>query len=605
MSRTKQSRRLRPHFESLEARQLLSSSAQFIGFSNVDTTGPTAAVGPGGYENLHIQLTLSLSSPGQSTTLDYLNIAGPPDFQWTYHFPTYGDPNAYGDPNPQANPKITVSYEAIAPNATNEIVDVFFSPVVQYVNPTTGVTSFPLLPNGSTLAITAKYTTNSGQITTDSGLNVTATGLTTAIPYDPAPTLPGFGVTYPGTAGVQTSDGMGHVNITLPDGSLINNATAELSDVAGLYWNYGVTLGRGELGIFSITYSNVNGVYSADIAFPPERDEAGTDMTFLFQLGSSSTEYVTNISIPSNIHTDPNLRDGGPISTSTPIVTLSPTSSVNMVMYTSGGVQSGPVDIQTFLNMGFKNVELADGLIGGIYTINEQLNIPSGMILQGADSNVTLMFTMSSVTQGVINFAYSHITLEGFKIRFGTSPVNFLGLNGHNPAIISDLEDLPYPNEGDMHSRVDLNVENLDIQVPETLIGPIGDNGATPAVSTVIMGPYDSGTIQGNTIRGGAISVAFGPWLISGNKILGTVQGTVSENAFAVSSGHDVTIGGTTAGAANTFSVNNPAQDGTIDRFFVGSNSGYNIQLLSNVIQGNAGEPAPIPNGTSSMQGTG
>ena len=81
MSRNKPRHRFRPRFDGLEGRSLLSSSAQFIGFARVDTTGPTAALGPGVYKNLDLRLVLPLNSNGQATVLDELSITGPTGFQ--------------------------------------------------------------------------------------------------------------------------------------------------------------------------------------------------------------------------------------------------------------------------------------------------------------------------------------------------------------------------------------------------------------------------------------------------------------------------------------------------------------------------------------------
>ena len=604
MSRDKPKRRLRPRFESLESRGLLSSSAQFIGFGNVDTTGPTAAVGPGGYKNLDLKLVLPLGSSGRATNLQYLNIAGPAGFQWTF-----GNQGS-GDSNPRADPKITVAPGVIDSRAMTETYEISISPVVLFVDPITGSASTSSLPNNSRLSFTDEYTiAGAMQATTDTpqsdpALIVTATGLDQNL-ADPAPTLPALGFeTYPGTAAVQTPDGNGHILINnLPIGSVINPATAELSDVAGLYWNTDTanngSHGRPELEM-SISYSNDNTI--ANVAFPPERDEMGTTMTFRFQLNGSPTDYVTDVAM-GDVHTDPNQRDGGPVNPNATPVMVSPTSSAtpNMVTYTTGGTQSRPVDIQTFLNMGFRNIVLTDGPTGGVYTINEQLNIPSGMILQGADSNVTLNFTMSSVTQGVIDFASSHITLKGFKIRFQDSTVSFTGLDGSAPAIISDLEAQQVQNQDNQHSRVDLNIENLDIQAPYVPFAPntadasdTNPRGAINTVYTVEMGQFDSGTIAGNTIRGGTVQVYFGPWQISGNQVLGAVQGTLSDNAFGINGGHDVSL------SNNTVTDLNTAQNGSIDRFLTANGSGYNFNLSLNTVGGNIGMPAPNPNGPSS-----
>ena len=626
MGRTKPRFPLRPLFERLESRSLLSSSAQYSGVSNLDLSGPTAAIGPGGYRNIELKLSLPLDPSGQATSLNYLNIQAtvpnyqnlgePSSIQWSY-----GTQISRGDSNPQAAPNIAIDPEPISSGATTEVIDVYISPVVQYVDPNTGSTSNLTLQNGSTLSLTDKYTLSDRTATTDTPQVDQALVIPVSDPNlsqnlaDPAPTLPALDfVTVSGTAEPQSPDGKGHITITnLPAGSVINTAAAVLTDVTGFYWNTGFangdSHGRAEL---AMTISPSNNNTTADIAFPAERDEAGTTMTFRFQLvGSSqeysSKEYVTDVAIPASIHTDPNLRDLGPIDPTISTLMVSPTTTPDMVTYTDVSNQVQTVDIQALLDAGYKNITLTGGSTGEIYTIDKSLTINSGMILQGSDTNVTLNFTMASVFQGAINFNASHITLNRFKIRFENTSVNFTGNAGQAPAIISDVE------HGGQNSRVDLNIENLDIQAPFV---PSGRNGAEKSsdpdptgvsnadgsiitVETVEMGDYDSGTITGNTIYGGTIHVQFGPWTISDNHILGAVQGTLNLGVFTLSGGHDVTVFNNTA-----FDLN-PIQNGVIDRFFVASNGGYNINLISNHIDadgasiasvGNIGEPAPTPN---------
>ena len=626
MSRTKLRRRFKPRFDGLESRSLLSSSAQFVGFSAVDTTGPTAAIGPGGYTNLDLEVVLPLNPNNQPTSLDYLNITGPTGFQWTYGTQSGGVSNA------QAAANVTVAPGVINTQSATETYQISISPVVYYVNPKTGTGSNITIPNNSQLSLTDQYTL-AGTTTIDSwqsdpALVVTATGLNQNL-ADLTPPIPALGfVTYPGTAEPQSaSNGYGHISITnLPAGTTIKNASAELSDVAGLYWNTDSlnsdSYGRGEL-VMTISQSTnaSNNTVTADVAFPPLRDEAGSTMTFRFRLNNdpTNTVYVTDVAFPSTLHTDPNLRDGGPVNLNSTPVMVSPTASStpNMVTYTYDGSSYGPTDIQTLLDMEYQNLEFTDGSTGGIYTINEPLNIHSRMILKAADANVTFMFTMPSVTQGVINFYSSHITLDGFKVRFSNSNVAFTAASNSDgiPAIISGQAALHASDYGEQIGLafVDINVENLDIQAPyfpqardprtDTSSDPdptgVGNaQGAIHAIYTIDMGGNDSGTITGNTIYGGPIHVYNGPWTIDSNQVLGAVQGSLSNEAFQVNSGHDITLND------NTVTDLNPTQNGIIDRFFVANGSGYNFNLTSNHVgvdgaaSGNIGMPAVDP-GTS------
>ena len=516
--------------------------------------------------------------------------------------------------------------------ALTETYEISISPVVYNVDPNTGNGSNLTLPNNSQLSLTDQYSIAGSSPTTDTwqsdpSLIVTATGLSQSLADTPPP-IPALGFeTYPGTAEPQSaSNGYSHISISnLPAGMTINTASAELSDVAGLYWNTDSmnfdSYGRGELVmVITPTTNATNNTVTEDIAFPPLRDEAGSTMTFRFQLNNdpTNTVYVTDVAFPSTLHTDPNLRDGGTVDPNMTPVIVSPTSSStpNMVTYTYGGNSYGPTDIQALLDMKYPVLEFTDGSTGGVYTINEQLNIHSRMILKAADANVTFQFTMSSVTQGVINFYSSHITLEGFKVRFSNSSVVFTAAPNSDgeSAIISGQAEL-FANSYNLQygqAFVDINIENLDIQAPyfpqpNNTNDKSGDPDPTGAgnpagsintVYTIDMGSNDSGTITGNTIYGGTIRVFNGPWTISSNQILGAVKGTLSDNAFGVNSGHDIALDD------NTVTDLNPTQNGIIDRFFVANGSGYDFNLTNNHVgvdgaaSGNIGLPAVDP-GTS------
>ena len=139
-------RMLVPLAHELESRRLLSVAATFLGFTDVDLTGPTAAPGPDGTQSLHIQVTgLSLDG-NQVEPIDGVTITGPTGFNWTYGI----TPSSPNDANQQAGPGVQVVLTALSGGSSGD-ADIYFSPVVQQIG-STGQISYATLPNNSTLS---------------------------------------------------------------------------------------------------------------------------------------------------------------------------------------------------------------------------------------------------------------------------------------------------------------------------------------------------------------------------------------------------------------------------------------------------------------------
>ncbi len=438
-------RRLRPYLDRLEGRRLLASSAQYAGVSPVDLAGPTAAVGPGGYTDLEIKVTVPNSSlPTNPTKLNSLTImdSANANFNWAF-----GNPTANGIYNPTATATIVVQRET--PNTSNGTLtfDAYFSPDVAVVNLNSGATTTQQLPSGNTpLTITDNYTVfdSSGNPTTYSessssytALNVTITNLGSNLADSPTAPFSTTAGTYPGQIQLQTSDGNAHLLLSgLPANASINPATAELSDAAGLIWFSNTTTNyphsRGELALTLGSATTANGTASQQINFPPERHETGATLTLLYQLNGASTSwYITDIAVPAAVgndpYTNPNLRDGTAINPNATPLVVAPTSpnTPDMVTYQSGG-KTVTASLQSLLNSTtYPIIDLGDDTSGnGTYTISQPIAIEHGMILQGQGSNIALNFTMTSLVQGAINFYASHITLNNFAIKFSTT-VNY------------------------------------------------------------------------------------------------------------------------------------------------------------------------------------
>jgi hypothetical protein len=497
-----------------------------------------------------------------------------------------------------------------------------------------GQISYATLPNNSTLSGTVYYgVSNPTQYSSSFSslsfsFNGATTGTTDPAPADVAPPLPTLADgQYPATfEGQSTTTGLASIQITgLPSGSQINASTATLSDVAGLEWGYGQSYARGELGL--TIASSQNGAVQT-ITFPPYRDEAGTSMTLTFQLQGSSTEYVTDIAVPSSDHTYPNLLDvpsdgtanayPSPWSNADPYsapLELEPDGSTPDYVTIVGTNTSEDFNTwinslasgETTYNSGYyNNFELT----AGTYYLDELLiiNYPTklwGASESGADLEFTFQSTRSSTTGnsnpseyfGAINIESSHVTLEDFTINFSQSNVSLGGGTvGSTQEPLGGIIDDQYPTQT---AHVDINIMDLAIygametqyatseywnDLDDDANGIEHDGYLT--MPTITMGDYDSGTIENNTIYAGTIYVQWGPWTISGNQFPEGpgIQGTICLGAFGVHFGHDVTIGD------NTLSDPNPAEDGQLERLMTGAIGGYNINVVGNSVSDNVGD---------------
>ncbi len=354
---------------------------------------------------------------------------------------------------------------------------------------------------------------------------------------------------------------------------------------------YGTT-GRPELGM--TLAMNPTGT-AATFTFPPIRDEAGTTMTLTYQLvGNPGAVYVSDVTVPSTDHTNPaNIQWTGQASEYPPIsstpIQVQYAGSENMVTYAG---LSNPITFQQLLDSatsGANNFEL----VSPVYDLSTPLYLDHPVTLYGQSRTDTLQFDFTSTPGGVgainfwqtgtsINYWTSDVTLQDFTIKFSQSDVTMGDAHG---AVIEDED----PHQ---IAKVGINIVGLTIHSPfdsnhintmQIYNDPL-DSGSYVTDYAIYMGPYDSGTIQDNTIYGGTVAVQFGPWTISGNMFpLGSVAGTVSPSAFAVYGGHDVTI------ENNTVEDPNPAQNGEIYRLMTANYGGYNIQVQGNTVQQGVG----------------
>ncbi|WP_435021296.1 hypothetical protein TA3x_002299 [Tundrisphaera sp. TA3] len=607
-----------PRAEILESRRLMAVSASYLGLTDLDFAGPTASIGPGGVRNLELKVSLPAGADGRGGTLDSVRIEGPDGTRWSFGDQTRADAAIVVDPAP------------FAPGDAFRNYTLYISPTVQVVDEVTGGVAMVTLPRAtlgptsvvydpatgeyrhgspgqtSQLRLSVSYRTAGGGAARDSWAtnpalivavdDLIGQDLASAPPISPPIAFGAYAATYAG----QLPDGRARIALAgLPAGTTIDTSSLVLTDTTGRYWTYGSTNGRWELGA-SLAYSTDR--TAANIDFAPLRDESGTTMTLSFRSVGNATQHIIDVAIPADSGMDLNRRDGGPIAASAPSVTIAPTSAAtpNMVSYVDAAGRTQVVDIQTLLNPGspYRNITMTAGSTGGVYTLDRRLDVRAGVNLKAASPDVTLNFTFSTVVQGAINIYSSHVTLDGFKIRFAQPTVNFTyggWADATSVAIISNRQD------NSQVPRVDLNLLNLDIQAPFVPFGANpSQNYAISTLATFDSGPYASGVISGNTIRGGVVAVQGGPWTISDNKVLGGVAGTVSDTAFSLYSSHDVRISGNlVSNAGADLIATSGVKTGAIDRFLTANNGSYGLTIIGNTVTGNVGLIPPNPGGYS------
>ncbi|MHC5537532.1 hypothetical protein ACYOEI_04795, partial [Singulisphaera rosea] len=570
----------RPAVVDLECRRLLSNvTVSYAGVDGSDMVGPTAAVGPDGVPDLHIIVSgvpTSGASPNRvASPIQSLTISDPADSDFTWVFGN----------NAQLGPNVVYKVQPVGPNDTTETIDIYINPTVVSADQTQTMS----LPTGSTLNMALAYAVN----------NVTSTFNTSTIkPTNlgrPAPASSPSSATVvtnsPYTAVLGSQDatyGTSHLTVSnLPAG--VNFQSIEISDVAGNTWY----LGNPGNSVFNVYPTRLSST-SFDLGFNSVRPEGGSTMLVRFQLKNDSNYYVVPF-VASSSQTNPNLRDPqtNVIAGQAPIQVY-PSTQVDRVSYVDAkGTHT--VDIQTLLDMAkpgssprYTNFVFNDGVTGGIYTFDKTLQVNSGLILKAADPKVTFLFNFSATGtyDGAIKIHSSHVTLQGFQVRFtGPTHLGFtFGRDTYQSAIIDGFE-------LGQASRVDINIIGLNIQAVIDPTAPTAPGNTEPnAMLDIAMGYYSSGTIVGNTLLGGGMSLRFGPWSILNNTYVGALAGTVCMGVFNINNPIDVDIEGNTV----VTSMPGYTTGGDVYGLFSANYGGYNITLKNNDVK-----VGIVPPGTS------
>jgi hypothetical protein len=279
----------------------------------------------------------------------------------------------------------------------------------------------------------------------------------------------------------------------------------------------------------------------ADLHFPPDRDESGGSLTLrlLFRDGKTAVATIAGG------RSDPALRAVGPVATRK---TAKPGDDLNDLANRFG--------------------ELL--LTSGTYPLDRPLVLEKPVTIK-AEQRTTLVFRQPASAQpwtAAIKIHAGRTTLSGFSVRF-QGQVRWNWGASYGPAVIGSTDD----QDSSSHPlKAGLVLSQLDLEAP-AVPGPSYE----PAPSLIRLVTALNGRIEGNTLKGGGMELAHGPWQVIKNTYNGTVPFTKSPAVISIHWLHDTTI------ARNTAVPRGPS--GKTWRFLVMTGSGYNDVVEKNRVE--------------------
>jgi hypothetical protein len=452
------------------------ATVTWVGQDGHDYVGNGPDVGPDGIQDAH----LVLSNLASGVAISRLNVDGPPGDSWAYGL------NPQGLSNAQLLPRSGDPTKADL-----------------YINPDRDL-------NGQTLTVTIIYANG----TFDSETVIAAStqpGLRMPGPPPVAPRIAGLSAHWIGQDGTALV-GPGDIHVTL-SGISVGRAVvaAEVSDEYGGAWDYAATPAtpfHGEAYAMPLAFARAsNHSPNADIAFPPFRDETGSNLTvrLVYDDGTTAVTQFTGG------YADVGLRSPNPAATT---------------------VIAHPGDDLNAMGNGFGAVHLTTGT----YALNQPLILNHPVSIT-ADPGVTLLFTQPAGSKpwtAAIKINAGHTTLDGFAVRF-TGPVVWDWGVSYGPAVIGTTDDRDV-GQSTMKSAIVLS--HLDLQSP-------------PAASSWEQAPMlirlvtsVGGRVENSILKGGTTEFMGGPLWILNNDYQGTVPNTFTYGAFSGHDTHDVVIEG-------------------------------------------------------------
>ncbi|WZP00081.1 Ig-like domain-containing protein [Isosphaeraceae bacterium EP7] len=362
-----------------------------------------------------------------------------------------------------------------------------------------------------------------------------------------APPTVGFGTvsaTWTGQDGADLT-GLGAVGFTvngLPAGRAVVSAT--LSSSVGLSWTYKAAgqnpyadPNAGTLAFRRTTASSP----TATLSFVAVRNEAGSSLTLRLTLDDGTMTVAT--------------LAGGAVDLSK----LAPKPAASSVVARPGD------DLNDLANR-FGIVQLT----AGTYTLTSPLVLKSAVTIKGAPGTV-LRFTQQAGDApwtAAIKVHAGNTTLDGFSVRFG-GPVRWNNGVSYGPAIVGTTDNL---DGFQGNAKVNLAFTNLDVESSPVL------SGWEEAPRLFRLVSAQGGRLVGNTLKGGPTEFYRGPWTITGNTYLGTVDNTYCYTAFAGHLTYDLVLSGNT--------LKPSAGTGKAYRAVVMTGSGVGDKVQDNTIVG-------------------
>jgi hypothetical protein len=378
--------------------------AQWLGQDGHDWTGPTAAVGPDGFQDAHIALSqLDSGVAIQSATLDK-----PGGTEWVYGTNPDVFPDAEMIPNPS--------------DATK--ADLYFSPLANLA--------------GQTLTLTVNYANGTSDTTT---VAAGATNPTLPMPA-PAPvsvTENAFNVTWVGQDG-QDLTGPGDVHLALggiPTGHTV--VAAQLTDGTLTSWDYataGTAMQDGNGSPLPLGFQpHASDPTQADVDFQPIRDESQAILTLRLVLDDGTSLVDTFPGGTANLA----LRAPAPAATS---IVAAPGDDLGALANQYGTVH----------------------LTAGTYHLSAPLVLNQPVTIT-ADPGATLLFTQpagAAPWTAAIKINSGNTTLSGFAVRFD-GPIDWSSTVAYGGAVIGTTDNL---DSGPPRLLVNITLTGLDLETP-------------------------------------------------------------------------------------------------------------------------------------------
>jgi hypothetical protein len=253
---------------------------------------------------------------------------------------------------------------------------------------------------------------------------------------------------------------------------------------------------------------------SADVFFPPYRDDSGETMT-LRLTGADGKNLIARF--PGG-NCDLGLRAPKPA----PSRTLArPGDDLQSLVEKYGTVV----------------------LTGGTFRLHRPLLLKRPVNLTtAADARATLLFDQDAARPAwtaAIKVLCSNTTLDGFAVRFA-GPVRWNSEVAWGPAVIGMTDNFD-PGYG--LARQNFAFTHLDLEIP-----PIEKKeGWVEALRLMRLIRAQEGIISGNVLRGGPIEFFDGPWRVEDNDFRGTIPGTFSHGVFLGHGTYDLLLRGNRA----------------------------------------------------------